>query len=80
MIEESVDRGELYKLVPKKQDVEEAHSTSVKDTAFSKRSNGKNPVSQEREQIRIESFDEIENIYDKGFIENLKEVFFPPRF
>lgn len=80
MIEESVDRGELYKFVPKKQEEKDAHSTAIEDETFSKRLNSKTPVSLEREQIRIENFDDIENIYDKGFIENLKEVFFPPRF
>jgi palmitoyltransferase len=78
MIEESVDRGDLYKLVPAVK--EETRSTAIEDTTFSKRSNGKAPVSQEKQQIRIKNFDEIENIYDKGFIGNLKEVFFPPRF
>lgn len=33
-----------------------------------------------KEERKITSMKELQNIYDKGFQGNLKEVFFPPKF
>lgn len=86
MIEESVDRGELFKLIAipestASSNITSSSTTGLKEEGFSKRYN----KSKEKEatptvrEKKIENFSEIENIYDKGFIGNLKEVFFPPK-
>lgn len=75
-IEEAIYRGEIYKVVKRSSD-ETNSNTKGKPTAAVKR---KTQQKEEFEEKKIESFDEIENIYDKGFLGNLKEVFFPPKF
>lgn len=79
MVEESVDRGELYKMVPVNK-TKESLATSTSVEGFSKRYNKKREPAEMRQEQKIESFEEIENIYDKGFLGNLNEVFFPPKF
>ncbi|KAI8887604.1 zf-DHHC-domain-containing protein [Backusella circina FSU 941] len=66
LLEESIYRGEIWKVTPK----EQGTSSSV------------NIQPKEQEQVRrqVTSMDEIKNIYDLGRLGNLKEVFFPPRF
>ncbi|CEP11355.1 hypothetical protein [Parasitella parasitica] len=75
MVEESIDRGELYKMVSVKDIDTSGASTSVED--YSKKYNKKVVSVETKKEQRIQSFEEIENIYDKGFLGNLKEVFFP---
>jgi palmitoyltransferase len=77
MVEESVDRGEIFKIVPRTKD--SSTTTALKDQTYSKRYNKVTKQEEEVEERKIEYFSEIENIYDKGFIGNLKEVFFPPK-
>lgn len=82
MIEESVDRGEIFKIVPKTTSAaDSSSSTAVKENqTFTKRYNKVTKMEEEVEERKIEDFSEIENIYDKGIVGNLKEVFFPPKF
>ncbi|KAI7893799.1 DHHC palmitoyltransferase-domain-containing protein [Mucor mucedo] len=77
MIEESVDRGELFKIVPVKPT---ANTTALAEKNYTKRYNKKTKEEEHVEEKKIESFEEIENIYDKGFLGNLKEIFLPPNF
>lgn len=77
MVEESIDRGELFKMVPVSKKKEEFSGTSTAVEGYSKKYNKKKDTVEAKEERRIESFDEIVNIYDKGIIGNLKEVFFP---
>ncbi|CAO3644598.1 unnamed protein product [Mucor hiemalis] len=82
MIEESVDRGEIFKIVPKSSSTADSSSTTAlkENQTFSKRYNKVTKMEEEVQEKKIEDFSEIENIYDKGFVGNLKEVFFPPKF
>lgn len=80
MVEESIDRGELFKMVPviKRKEEEESSGTSTAVEGYSKKySKNKDTAAAVKEEKRIESFDEVVNIYDKGIVGNLKEVFFP---
>ncbi len=81
MVEESVDRGEIFKLVPRAKE-EESNSTTTAlkgNQKYLKRYNKVTKMEEEVLEKKIEDFSEIENIYDKGFVGNLKEVFFPPK-
>lgn len=91
MVEESVDRGELYKLIPIQKSTFSSATTAAPATKQEGFSNRYNKSKQEQEaaaaaeepkvrEKKIENFSEIENIYDKGVIGNLREVFFPPKF
>lgn len=77
MVEESVDRGELFKIVPVKPT---SHTTALAEKNYTKRYNKNTKQEEHVEEKKIESFEEIENIYDKGFLGNLKEIFLPPKF
>ncbi|KAI8639492.1 hypothetical protein BD408DRAFT_435130 [Parasitella parasitica] len=66
MVEESIDRGELYKKVAVKDSDASGTSTSVED--HSKKCNRKNGSVEMKQEQRVQSFEEIENIYDKGFL------------
>lgn len=85
MVEESIDRGELFKMVPvnkRKEEKEESLGTSTAIEGYSKKYNKNKDtttaaVTAVKEEKRVESFDEVVNIYDKGIVGNLKEVFFP---
>ncbi|KAI8081988.1 DHHC palmitoyltransferase-domain-containing protein [Gilbertella persicaria] len=74
LVEDSIVRGELYKMVPVK-----SYSTTLKEKNYVTKRNKKNDQEEAKEK-RVESLEEVDNIYDKGIIHNLKEVFFPPRF
>lgn len=75
LVEESVDRGELFKIIPVKPS---STTSALEEKKYLKRYNKITKKEEEVEEKKIESFEEIENIYDKGFLGNLKEVFFPP--
>lgn len=60
MVEDAIDRGELYK----------SDGGQYKTYYSQSEAKGK----------RIESLEEVENIYDEGFLTNLHQVFFPPKF
>ncbi|KAG1501432.1 hypothetical protein G6F45_003261 [Rhizopus arrhizus] len=60
MVEDAIDRGELYK----------TDGGQYKTYYSQSEAKGK----------RIESLEEVENIYDEGFLTNLHQVFFPPKF
>lgn len=80
MVEESIDRGELFKMVPvnnKKEKEEASSGTSTAVEGYAKKYSKNKDTAVVKEEKRVESFDEVVNIYDKGIIGNLKEVFFP---
>lgn len=77
MVEESVDRGELFKIVPVKPT---SITTALAEKNYTKRYNKKTKEEEHVEEKKIKSFAEIENIYDKGFLGNLREIFIPPKF
>lgn len=76
-VEEAIDRGEIYKVVKRSKDTSSSSSSTKQASSTATK---RKPQKEELEEKKIESFDEIENIYDKGFLGNLKEVFFPPKF
>ncbi|KAI9485919.1 MAG: DHHC palmitoyltransferase-domain-containing protein [Benjaminiella poitrasii] len=65
MVEESIDRGELYKtsVVKANSTIDESKTSSYNRKYSSKREDKEETVVKER---RIESLDEVDNIYDKG--------------
>ncbi|RCH84831.1 hypothetical protein CU097_005392 [Rhizopus azygosporus] len=69
MIEDAIDRGELFKI--------ENIQSSANGKNYTMHTSIQGVRTRER---KIESLTEIDNIYDKGFMNNLYEVFFPPRF
>lgn len=69
MIEDAIDRGELFKI--------ENIQSSASGKNYTMHTSTQGVRTRER---KIESLTEIDNIYDKGFMNNLYEVFFPPRF
>lgn len=75
LVEESVNRGDLFKIVPVKPT---STTTALEEKTYLKRYNKNTKKEEHVQEKKIESFQEIENIYDKGFHGNLKEVFFPP--
>ncbi|KAI8987165.1 DHHC palmitoyltransferase-domain-containing protein [Pilobolus umbonatus] len=77
LVEDSIDRGELFKMIPIK-DKSKQQAKSPK--TLSRRNLAASKVKEGYEEVLIKSFDEVKNIYDKGVIGNLKEVFIPPRF
>lgn len=77
MIEESVDRGELFKIVPVKPT---SNTSALAEKNYTKRYNKKTNKEEHVQEKKIDSFEEIVNIYDKGFLGNLKEIFLPPKF
>ncbi|GAN02085.1 conserved hypothetical protein [Mucor ambiguus] len=79
MVEESIDRGELFKMVPvnKKKEEEGSSGTSTAVEGYSKKYKKNKDTVAVKEEKRVESFDEVVNIYDKGIVGNLSEVFFP---
>lgn len=81
MIEESVDRGEIFKLVPRTASTDSSSTTALNNEkqTYQKRYNKATKMEEEVIEQKIEDFSDIENIYDKGFVGNLKEVFFPPK-
>ncbi|KAI8967506.1 DHHC palmitoyltransferase-domain-containing protein [Mycotypha africana] len=86
MIEEAIDRGEIYKVVrvPASSSSLSDNNipskvTSLNDTYVKKYHKNVKKNDYIKQERKVESFDEIENIYDKGFFNNLKEVFNPPK-
>ncbi|KAI9260052.1 DHHC palmitoyltransferase-domain-containing protein [Helicostylum pulchrum] len=75
LVEESVNRGDLFKIVPV---TPTSTTTALEEKNYLKRYNKNTKKEEHVIEKKIESFQEIENIYDKGFLGNLKEVFFPP--
>ncbi|KAI7904871.1 DHHC palmitoyltransferase-domain-containing protein [Cokeromyces recurvatus] len=81
MVEDSIDRGELYRKSVIKVNNVKSQTTANYSLRYNKqRSNQEEEEEAIIEEKRIESLDEVDNIYDKGFFGNLKEVFFPPGF
>lgn len=61
MVEDAIDRGELFK---EKKVYKRRYKALESST----------------EEKRVESLEEIDNLYDKGFLENLRQVLFPQSF
>ncbi|KAI8347635.1 DHHC palmitoyltransferase-domain-containing protein [Choanephora cucurbitarum] len=68
LVEDSIDRGELFR------------QTSARSTAMDESYATRRKPEKKKQEKRIESLEEVDNIYDKGVIMNLKEVMFPPHF
>ncbi|KAJ8661924.1 hypothetical protein O0I10_002255 [Lichtheimia ornata] len=66
LIEDSIDRGELW--------LEEENTATNDKDKVKKRMDGS-----KKRQRKVESLEELDNIYDEGFYRNLYNVFFPPR-
>ena len=77
LVEDSIDRGELWvedDVQTDDSDEDNNNTTKQKGT----RSKNKKKTRSEATKRKIESLDELDNIYDKGFLKNLYDVFFPP--
>lgn len=64
MIEDSIDRGELWL---EQEENDQGHSKIKKRIDATK-----------KRQRKVECLEELDNIYDEGFYRNLYNVFFPP--
>ncbi|KAI7848997.1 DHHC palmitoyltransferase-domain-containing protein [Circinella umbellata] len=67
LVEDSIDRGELWV----EDDVQMVDANSA--TSKNKKKARTQPTKR-----KIESLDQLDNIYDRGFFRNLNDVFFPP--
>ena len=77
LVEDSIDRGELWV----EDDVQTDDGDDDKNSSTKQKGTGGKNKKKTRFQStkrKIESLDELDNIYDKGFLKNLYDVFFPP--
>lgn len=73
LVEDAIDRGDLF--VQEEDPDKEFVSHKVKQRSSKKTgAEGRG----DKKWRRIDSLEEVDNIYDRGFVGNLAEVLFPP--
>lgn len=69
LVEDAIDRGDLFV----QEDSDDSAPRKVKHR------NKESQKEQDKKKLRrIESLEQVDNIFDRGFMRNLVEVFFPP--